>query len=90
MLVYLDHNACWKSATRFYHADTLSYWRKRKNLPQKKAETDDASIQELAGQIRTYFESGIDSHLFCKNKKDKIINSLIYIIGGRSGIHKYH
>ena len=55
MLVYLDHNACWKGATRFYHADTLSYWRKRKNLPQKKAETDDASIQELAGRIRTYF-----------------------------------
>lgn len=56
MLVYLDHNACWKGATRFYHADTLSsYWRKRKNLPRKKAETDDASIQELAGRIRTYF-----------------------------------
>ncbi len=55
MLVYLDHNACWKGATRFYHADTLSYWRKRKNLPQKKAETDDDSIQELAGRIRTYF-----------------------------------
>jgi len=35
MLAYLDHNACWKSATRFYHADTLSYWRKRKNLPKK-------------------------------------------------------
>lgn len=56
MLVYLDHNACWKGATRFYHADTLSsYWRKRKNLPHKKAETGDASIQELAGRIRTYF-----------------------------------
>jgi len=55
MLVYLDHNACWKGATRFYHADTLSYWRKRKNLPQKKAAVDDASIHELAGSIRTYF-----------------------------------
>jgi hypothetical protein len=56
MLVFLDHNACWKGATRFYHADTLSsYWRKRKNIPHKKAETDDASIQELAGRIRTYF-----------------------------------
>ncbi len=55
MLVYLDHNACWKGATRFYHADTLSYWRKRKNLPQKKAAVDDASIHELAGRIRTYF-----------------------------------
>lgn len=56
MLVFLDHNACWKGATRFYHADTLtSSWRKRKNLPQQKAEVDDASIQKLAGFIRTYF-----------------------------------
>lgn len=55
MLVFLDHNACWKGATRFYHADTLSYWRKRKNLPHKMAAVDDASIQELAGRIRTYF-----------------------------------
>jgi len=56
MLVFLDHNACWKGATRFYHADTLtSSWRKRKNLPHQKAEVDDASIQKLAGFIRTYF-----------------------------------
>lgn len=55
MLVFLDHNTCWKGATRFYHADTLSYWRKRKNLPHKKADVGDASIQELAGRIRTYF-----------------------------------
>lgn len=55
MLVFLDHNSCWKGATRFYHADTLSYWRKRKNLPHKKADVGDASIQELAGRIRTYF-----------------------------------
>ena len=56
MLVFLDHNACWKGATRFYHADTLtSSWRKRKNLPHQKANVDDASIQKLAGFIRTYF-----------------------------------
>ncbi|MFZ2302418.1 MAG: hypothetical protein WAW10_11200 [Gallionella sp.] len=55
MLVFLDHNSCWKGATRFYHADTLSYWRKRKNLPHKKADVGNASIQELAGRIRTYF-----------------------------------
>ena len=55
MLVFLDHNIYWKGATRFYHADTLPYWRKRKNLPHKKAAVDDASIQELAGRIRTYF-----------------------------------
>lgn len=55
MLVFLDHNACWKGATLFYHADTLSYWRKRKNLPHQPAAVDNASIQELGGRIRTYF-----------------------------------
>ena len=30
MTVFLDHAPMWKGATRFYHADTLSYWRKRK------------------------------------------------------------
>jgi len=53
---FLDHNACWKGATRFYHADTLtSSWRKRKNLPHQKAAVDNASIQKLAGFIRNYF-----------------------------------
>lgn len=31
MVTYLDHRECWRGATRFYHADTLPYWRKRKN-----------------------------------------------------------
>jgi hypothetical protein len=30
MVTYLDHNEFWKNAARFYHADTLPYWRKRK------------------------------------------------------------
>lgn len=55
MITFLDHNTCWKGATRFYHADTLPYWRKRKNLPQKKAAVDDASIQQLAKLISNYF-----------------------------------
>ena len=55
MLVFLDHNTCWKGATLFYHADTLSNWRKRKNLPHKPPAVDDASIQELARKIRIYF-----------------------------------
>ena len=33
MVTFLDYNQFWKGATRFYHADTLPYWRKRKNLP---------------------------------------------------------
>ena len=27
MVTILDHNQFWKGATRFYHADTLPYWR---------------------------------------------------------------
>ena len=45
----------WKGATLFYHADTLPYWRKRKNLPHVPAAVDEASLRELAGLIRTYF-----------------------------------
>ena len=55
MSTHLDHQKCWKGATRFYHADTLPYWRKRKNLGHAPAAVDDASIQKLAAQIRTYF-----------------------------------
>jgi hypothetical protein len=55
MVTYLDHSNCWKAATRFYHADTLPYWRKRKNMGHRPAAVDEASIQELADQIRNYF-----------------------------------
>jgi hypothetical protein len=55
MVTFLDHNQFWKGATRFYHADTLPYWRKRKNLPHQLAAVDEASLRKLAGLIRTYF-----------------------------------
>jgi len=55
MVTYLDHNPFWRGATHFYHADTLSHWRKRKNLPHHAAAVDLASIQTLANSIRTYF-----------------------------------
>jgi hypothetical protein len=55
MVTFLDHRQFWKGATLFHHADTLPYWRKRKNLPHQPAAVDDASLQELAGLIRTYF-----------------------------------
>jgi hypothetical protein len=55
MVTFLDHNLCWRGATRFYHADTLPYWRKRKNMGHTPAAVDDASIEELASQIRNYF-----------------------------------
>ncbi len=55
MVTFLDHNLYWRGATRFYHADTLTYWRKRKNLPHVPAAVDDASLGALAGMIRDYF-----------------------------------
>jgi hypothetical protein len=55
MVTFLDHPEFWKGATRFYHADTLSYWRKRKHLGHRAAAVDTASIQALATAIRTYF-----------------------------------
>lgn len=55
MVTFLDHKNFWKGATRFYHADTLSYWRKRKCLSYQPAAVDEVSIQQLASLIRTYF-----------------------------------
>lgn len=55
MVTFLEHKAFWKGATHFYRADTLSYWRKRKNLPQRPAAVDAASTQQLADLIRHYF-----------------------------------
>ena len=55
MVTFLDHNVFWRGATLFYHADTLPYWRKRKNLPHRPAAVDEASIQELSHLIRNYF-----------------------------------
>jgi hypothetical protein len=55
MVTFLDHNEFWKNANRFYHADTLPYWRKRKNMQHQAASVDETSLRELADQIRSYF-----------------------------------
>jgi len=55
MIAFLDHNKFWRGATCFYHADSLPYWRKRKNLPHLPAAVDKASVDDLALRIRTYF-----------------------------------
>ena len=55
MVTFLDHQPFWKGATRFHHADTLSYWRKRKNLYHRPAAVDETSLITLAAQIRNYF-----------------------------------
>jgi hypothetical protein len=55
MTVFLDYAPMWKGATRFYHADTLSYWRKRKNLPKVMAAVAPADIAALSEAIRMYY-----------------------------------
>jgi len=55
MATFLDHNTFWRGATLFYHADTMPYWRKRKNLPRQRAAVDATSLQQLAEMIRYYF-----------------------------------
>jgi hypothetical protein len=44
MITFLDHNEFWRGATRFYHADTLPYWPKRKNISNQAAAVDEASL----------------------------------------------
>ena len=55
MVAFLDHPECWKGATRFHHADGLTHWRKRKNLPRVPAAVDKASVARLAELIKHYF-----------------------------------
>ena len=55
MVTFLDHHDCWKGATRFYHADNLPYWRKRKHFGHNQAAVDDGSVQKLAKLIHDYF-----------------------------------
>lgn len=55
MLTFLDHPNCWKAVTRFYRADTLTYWRKRKGLGHQVAAVDKASLDQLSDQIGNYF-----------------------------------
>jgi hypothetical protein len=55
MVAFLDRPECWKGATRFHYADTLSHWRKRKNLPRNPAAVDEASVVRLAQLISNYF-----------------------------------
>jgi len=55
LVTFLEHGDFWDGATIFYHADTLSYWRKRKNLPHVPAALDIPSRKELEDNIRNYF-----------------------------------
>lgn len=57
MTTFLGLRQFWDGAVRFHHADNLPYWRKRKNMGHNLAAVDDASIRQLARQIRDYFHS---------------------------------
>ena len=55
MTTFLDHPACWRRTTRFFHAEALPAWRKRIHLPHVPAAVDAASLQALAAGLSTYF-----------------------------------
>jgi hypothetical protein len=55
MVTFLDYHDLWNGATRFFHADTLPYWRKRKGFPNVPASVHADGRNELAKRIRDYF-----------------------------------
>jgi hypothetical protein len=57
MTVFLDHKECWRAASLFYHADSLSWWRKRRNFPTKSAALDRPSRADLAKAIGDWFRT---------------------------------
>ncbi|MEA3278356.1 MAG: hypothetical protein U9Q81_24295 [Pseudomonadota bacterium] len=54
---FLKHPKYWRGATNFHYADTLSWWRKRKGLPNVSAHSDKASLDQLAELISSYFHA---------------------------------
>jgi len=54
---FLNHPAYWKGALQFCYADSLSlsYWRKRKNIPKKPAMVEPEDINRLEKAISQYF-----------------------------------
>jgi hypothetical protein len=54
---FLKYPNYWIGATRFHYADTLSWWRKRKGLPSVSAQSDKASLNQLAELISSYFHA---------------------------------
>ena len=54
---FLNHPDYWKGALQFCYADSLSlsYWRKRKNIPKKPAMVEPEDIEQLEKAISQYF-----------------------------------
>ncbi len=57
MVTFLDHPEMWRGALYFHHADKLTWWRKRKNLPRRPAAVDKASLELLAEKIKAHFRA---------------------------------
>ena len=55
MVTFLEYRPCWPGATRFYHADSLPYWKKRRGLPPVPASVHEDGRRELAARISSYF-----------------------------------
>jgi len=55
MVTFLEHPEFWRVAKLFFHADNLSYWRKRKGFPHQPASVHEDGRQALAESIRDYF-----------------------------------
>jgi hypothetical protein len=55
MTAFLDFRQFWHGAVQFHHADSLSYWRKRLDLPHVAAAVDPASLNSFAEAISGYF-----------------------------------
>jgi len=55
MVAFLDYHTFWHGSVQFHHADNLSYWRKRLDMPQVAAAVDPESLAEFANRISDYF-----------------------------------
>lgn len=64
--VFLDFPEYWKGAAQFFHADSLSQWRKRNNMPQTKVNCEQSALDRLAELIGSYFhhKEGRGKHCF--------------------------
>lgn len=66
MTTFLDHPDLWPGALQFFHADSLTYWRKRGGFPKRPAALDHASRQELQRSIGTWFHESEGRGRDCK------------------------
>ena len=71
MVTFLDYDQLWNGAVQFCHADSLRYWRKRKNMGHAPAAVDRTSVRALASSISGYFrrQEGRGNHCVVETHK---------------------